>query len=114
MECKTLRESAQQLKEFQVAWLMASTDDAATNRKFAEANGANFPVLADPDGAVAERYGVKTIGGFARRWTFYIDADGRILFIDKDVKPLTAGADVAARLTSLNVPRKNHESTKLN
>ena len=106
MECKTLRESGRLLKKFDVAWLMASTDDAETNRKFALANGADFPVLADPDGAVAERYGVKMIGGFARRWTFYIAPDGHLLFIDKDIKPMTAGADIVARLTSLNVPMR--------
>jgi peroxiredoxin Q/BCP len=42
------------------------------------------------------------------RWTYYIGPDGKILYIDKEVKPPTAGADVAARLKALNVPaRKN-------
>jgi peroxiredoxin Q/BCP len=42
--------------------------------------------------------------GLAKRWTFYIGKDGRILFIDKDVNTETAGADVAARLAALGVP----------
>ena len=46
------------------------------------------------------------IVGLARRWTFYIGPDGKILFVDKDVKPGTAGADVAARLAELGVPRR--------
>ena len=45
--------------------------------------------------------------GFAKRWTFYIGKDGKILAIDKDVKVDTAGADVAAKLGELGVPRKN-------
>ncbi len=85
---------------------MASTDDVETNRKFATENQANFPVLSDPDGAVAERYGVKMIGGFARRFTFYIDPTGKILHIDKDVRPLQAGKDMAAHLARLGVARR--------
>jgi peroxiredoxin Q/BCP len=92
------------LQAFEVVWFMASTDDAATNRKFAEANQANFPVLADPDGEVAERYGVLKLGTFAARWTFYIDPAGKIAYIDQDVNPLTAGADAAKRLGLLGVP----------
>jgi peroxiredoxin Q/BCP len=42
----------------------------------------------------------------ARRWTFYIGKDGRILYVDKEVKVDTAGADVAARLAELGIPRK--------
>ena len=44
--------------------------------------------------------------GVAKRWTFYIGKDGKILAIDKDVKVDTAGADVAAKLGELGVARK--------
>jgi peroxiredoxin Q/BCP len=44
--------------------------------------------------------------GVAKRWTFYIGKDGKILAIDKDVKVDTAGADVAARLAELGVARR--------
>ncbi len=44
--------------------------------------------------------------GVAKRWTFYIGKDGKVLAIDKDVKVDTAGADVAAKLGELGVPRK--------
>jgi len=44
--------------------------------------------------------------GFANRWTFYIGPDGKILFIDKAVKPATAGPDVAAKLAELGVPKR--------
>jgi peroxiredoxin Q/BCP len=44
--------------------------------------------------------------GLARRWTFYIGKDGRILFVDKDVKVDTAGRDVAAKLAELGVPKR--------
>jgi thioredoxin-dependent peroxiredoxin len=49
------------------------------------------------------------VGGdrqMAARWTFYIGPDGRILYIDKDVKPSSHGEDVAARLAALGVARR--------
>ena len=82
---------------------MASTDDAATNRKFAEANQADFPVLADPDKRVAGAYGVLSLLGFPSRWTFYIDANGKISYIDKQVSAVTAGKDITERLRQLGV-----------
>jgi peroxiredoxin Q/BCP len=43
--------------------------------------------------------------GYAARHTFYIGPDGKILFVDREVSPKTAGADVAARLTALGVSK---------
>ena len=86
---------------------MASIDDATTNRKFAAANHANFPVLADPSKQTAKAYGVLSALGLASRWTFYIDGTGRIAAIDKEVSALTAGADIAARLKSLAVSTRD-------
>ena len=44
--------------------------------------------------------------GLAKRWTFYVGKDGKILFIDKEVKTDTAGADIAARLAELGVAKR--------
>jgi peroxiredoxin Q/BCP len=46
------------------------------------------------------------MGAYATRTTFYIGADGKILFIDRNVKPATAGEDVVARLQALGIPRR--------
>jgi thioredoxin-dependent peroxiredoxin len=90
-----------------VAYFAASVDDADTNRKFAEHLGADFPILADPDRKAAGAYGVLMPGvRVAKRWTFYIGADGKILYVDKSVKTGTAGQDVAARLAELGVARR--------
>ncbi len=85
---------------------MASTDDVETNTKFATANAADFPILADPDKKVSAAYGVLGMLGFASRWTFYIDAQGKIAYIDKDVSVVKAGADTAARLAALGVAKR--------
>lgn len=94
------------MKAYKLAYFMASTDDIETNSKFATANGADFPILADPDKQVAQAYGVLGMMGFASRWTFYIDAQGKIAYIDKDVSVVKAGADTAARLAALGVEKR--------
>ena len=40
------------------------------------------------------------------RWTFYIGKDGKILHVDKQVKPGNHGADIAAKLEELGVDEK--------
>jgi peroxiredoxin Q/BCP len=93
-----------------VAYFAASTDTAQKNKEFAESLGADYPILADPDKKAAEPYGVlMPVVGVAKRWTFYIGKDGKILAIDKEVKPDTAGDDVAAKLAGLGVARKSQK-----
>jgi thioredoxin-dependent peroxiredoxin len=63
--------------------------------------------LSDPSRKVATAYGVVDEDQpFASRWTFYIGADGRILYIDKKVSPQEHGRNVAAKLAELGVPRR--------
>jgi thioredoxin-dependent peroxiredoxin len=91
-----------------VAYFAVSTDTPQKNKEFAESLGADYPILADPDKKAAEPYGVlMPVVGMAKRWTFYVGKDGKILAIDKAVKVDTAGADIAAKLSDLGVPRRN-------
>jgi peroxiredoxin Q/BCP len=103
-ECKSLREGGSELRQFDVAYFAASVDDLETNTKFAQSLQADYPILSDADKKVATAYGV--IGPFnvARRWTFYIGPDGKILHVDREVKIPTAAQDIVARLKELNVP----------
>ena len=106
-ECKAFTSSGEAIKKFDVAYFMASVDDPETNKKFAEQEMANFPMLSDPDRKVGTAYGVVTSPtGVAKRWTFYIGPDGKILYIEKAVNTQTAGADLAAKLAELNVKKK--------
>jgi thioredoxin-dependent peroxiredoxin len=89
-----------------VAYFTASVDEAQKNKEFAESLEADYPILSDPEKKVAEAYGVLSAAGFAKRWTFYIGKDGKILHIDNEVKVDSAGADIAARLEQLGVAKK--------
>ncbi len=92
---------------------MASVDKPEDNRGFAEKNGATFPILSDVDKSVSADYGVLSAMGFAKRWTFYIDGQGTIARIDKDVNPSTAGADLVAGLQEMGVRTVEESSIPL-
>ena len=89
---------------------MASVDTLEDNTKFAAQHNAGFPILADPEKKLTAACGVLfTEGfakGFAQRWTFYVDKDGTIVKIDKQVKPDTAGVELARNLGELGFPMK--------
>jgi peroxiredoxin Q/BCP len=106
IECKSLAEHGADIKKYDVTYFMASVDPLEGekgNKAFAESQKADFPLLSDPTKKTAEAYGVLNPKGFASRWTFYIDKDGRIAYIDKAVKPDTSAQDMAARLGELKV-----------
>jgi len=90
---------------------MVSVDTPEDNKAFAEKEHADFPILSDPTKKTAFAYGVippdrPPDRQFASRWTFYIGPDGKILAIDKQVKPATSGEDVVAKLKELSVPTR--------
>ena len=105
-ECKSLKESGAAIRAYDVKYFAASVDDAETNKKFAESLELDFPVLSDPGKQTAAAYGVLNQNQMASRWTFYIGADGKIAAVDKQVKPDSAAADIAAKLAELNIPKK--------
>jgi peroxiredoxin Q/BCP len=87
---------------------MVSLDEPEKNREFAEALGAKHILLSDPSKTAAEAYGVTAWGGlYARRWTFYIDREGIIRAIDKDVQLDTAGRDIVRKLDELGFPKRH-------
>jgi peroxiredoxin (alkyl hydroperoxide reductase subunit C) len=65
--------------------LAISVDSPYALKSYAEAEGYEFPLLADfwPHGAVAKEYGVfNDISGMANRGTFLIDKDGVLRFTE--------------------------------
>jgi thioredoxin-dependent peroxiredoxin len=117
IECKSLAEHGDMIKKYNVEYFMASVDPLEKNVEFAKAKSvdlggtrgvvekkeADFPILSDPTKATATAYGVLGQSGLANRWTFYIGKDGKILAIEKTIKPATSAEDMAAKLAELNV-----------
>jgi thioredoxin-dependent peroxiredoxin len=127
IECKSLAENGHLIKKYDVAYFMISTDTVEDNTKFAKATSvtlgsgdkqqivekkeADFPMLADPTKQTATAYGVlRDFGGsfgvMAQRWTFYIGKDGRIVAIDKTVRPASSAEDMVAKFGELKFAMK--------
>jgi len=105
IECKSLAENGTKIREYDVAYFMASVDPLDQNTKFAAEQKADFPLLSDPTKETATAFGVLMPAGIANRWTFYIDKDGRVAAIDKAVKPDTSAQDMVAKLGELKVAK---------
>ncbi len=107
-ECKSIGASGAKLKPLGIAYFTASVDTPEQNKKFAESLGVDFPILSDPDKKVAAAYGVvHDKRQVPERWTFYIDKEGVIKAIDKDVQKHTetAGDDIAAKAKELGLTK---------
>lgn len=90
-----------------MAYFTASTDDARTNKEFAQSLSLDYPILSDPTLETAKAYGVLKPGGkTAQRWTFYIGKDGKILHVDTQVSAASHGEEIAKKLKELGVEAK--------
>lgn len=105
-QCKSFAENADALKGMDVMNFTASVDPVDLNTKFAESLKADYPILSDPDKSVATAYGVLGPRGFAQRWSFYIDKDGKIAAIEKKIDTKNAATEVASKLKSLGIADK--------
>lgn len=104
------RDRLPQFEQSNAAVLGVSILDEKSKAKFASKYDVTFPLLADPDHAVAEKYGVwqeksrygRTYMGIART-TYLIGADGKVLKRWDNVKVadhVAAVHDAVATLTS--------------
>ena len=79
-----------------------SLDDVSDLKKFAEAQTLNFELLSDPDGSVADKYGVRPPDGrFTQRVTFIIDDKGVLRHIDREVDVNAHGMQLADLIVEL-------------
>ncbi|MFB6309411.1 MAG: peroxiredoxin [Haloarculaceae archaeon] len=63
-----------------------STDDHESHREFTEKYDLDVPLLADPDGEIADAFGVPIEDGAAQRTTFVV-VDGQIVAVYEGVRP---------------------------
>jgi len=106
IECKSLAKNGHLLKALDVTYFMASVDPLETNKKFAAETEADFPLLSDPSKEVATAYDVLAFYGIPKRHTIYIGKNGKILYIDREIKAETSAEDMAAKLKELGIPAR--------
>ena len=104
-EACAFRDSSEEYAARGAAVYGVSTDNTRSHQRFAAKYGLNFPLLSDPDHAVASAYGSwgpkKFMGreyeGILRN-TFLIDEEGRIARTWLGVRPAGHAAEVLAAL----------------
>ncbi len=64
-----------------------SVDPAETQRRFAAACSAGFPIVGDPTRAIARSYGVLSLIGWSKRVTFFLDEQGIVQEIVASLAP---------------------------
>jgi thioredoxin-dependent peroxiredoxin len=82
-EACNFRDLAAEFAAAGAQWVGISRDPVDKQKKFADLNGFDYPLLSDPDGKVASALGVKRklpLGPLStKRMTFVIDTDSTIL-----------------------------------
>ena len=76
-----------------------SADDVARQKAFDEKHDLGYPLLSDPDRAIARQFGVKRLGFLpSKRATFVIDTDARVLGVIHSELDMSTHADEALAL----------------
>jgi peroxiredoxin Q/BCP len=77
-----LQNRYQSFQEQNTEIIALAVQDVATAQRMAQVAGATFPILADPDHAVADAYGVYNLlgDGVATPAVFIIDQNGQIVW----------------------------------
>lgn len=77
--------------------LGVSADDQAAHQEFTQKYDLNFPLLADTEKAMIKAYDVDG-GGYAKRVTYVIDGNGKIIHVDASINTSSHASDVLAAL----------------
>ncbi len=87
MQSNSLQEGLEQLRGLNAIVIGISTDSLESHKRFASKYNLDFPLVADEDKSISKAYGVlNEERGRARRVTFIIDEQGRIMHIFDKVK----------------------------
>lgn len=119
------RDALGDLESKNVEIVGVSGDTVENHQQFKKAYNLNFTLLADPEGKVARKFGVpvtvgdktvrKTIegtdyeltrGATARRWTFVIGPDGKVVYKDDSVNARQDPQKVAEVVDNLPSSKK--------
>jgi len=104
-EACSFRDDMAQITRLGAQIVGVSIDSAASNAEFAEKYHLPFPLLADKGGAVAKSYGAYAdwkLVRFARRYTFLIDTQGKIVKTYLKVDTSKHSAEIIADLKQLS------------
>ncbi|WP_034270904.1 peroxiredoxin [Haloechinothrix halophila] len=93
------RDLAAEFAEVGAQRIGISRDSVSTQAEFASRNDFDYPLLSDPDGAIATRFGASRNRGplLTKRKTYVIGTDSRVLDVIKSELRMSVHADKALR-----------------
>jgi peroxiredoxin Q/BCP len=90
------------LQKDNVEVIGVSFDSAESHKEFVAKYNLNFTLLADPDGKIADAYGVRMEGkNMAKRVSFLIGPDGKIVHVTDAADPATHFSEMQAAIAGL-------------
>ncbi|MBD2628086.1 peroxiredoxin [Trichormus variabilis] len=89
----SFRDAQPEYQDKNIVVLGVSADDQAAHQAFTSKYNLNFPLLVDTDKALITAFDVDG-GGYAKRVTFIIDPNGKIVHVDSAVSTATHASDV--------------------
>jgi len=113
------RDDLSQFRQAGAEVVGVSGDEVENLKAFQKVENLNFTLLSDPDGSIAKKFGVplrdggsinKTVDGqdktfkrgvTASRWTFIIDKDGKVAYVNPQVDAPNDSKAVMAALEQL-------------
>lgn len=96
-----LRDKAEDLSKLNLQILGVSMDKVEDQKSFVDKQSLKFQLLADPKGEIVKAFGVpQKLPGFASRQSFIVK-DGKIAWVDTNVKPDEHAGKVQAALEAL-------------
>ena len=100
------RDLAKEFAEVGASRVGISPDAVDKQQQFSAKHSFDFPLLSDPDGAVATQFGVRRSFGplLTKRQTFVIDTDGKVLEVIKSELRMSVHADKALAVLRARQP----------
>ncbi len=92
-QAQSFRDNFAQYQDKEMVVLGVSMDDQTSHQQFKEKYGLPFQLLVDADGAITQAYDVSG-GGYAKRVTYIIDAEGKISYVDDKVNTASHAVDI--------------------
>jgi len=92
-EAQSFRDNYAEYQGKDMVVLGVSMDDEVSHKAFTEKYGLPFQLLADVDGGITKAYDVEG-GGYSKRVTYIIDAEGNIAHVDDKVKTDSHAKDI--------------------
>lgn len=102
-QSKSVVDNYESIKDLEAEVFGISVDTVESHKKFAEEYNIPYKLLSDVDKKICKQYAGLNIYGLAKRTTFIIDKEGKIIKIFKNIEPKNHGEEIVSMLSMAKV-----------